>query len=321
LILLSGGAVFASALALGLLKARTVRPAAPPTHGMVRFVGASFAMGTDAAELEGMCSTYPRGCPPEAYQETPSHAVTVAPFELDEREVTNEEFARFLTSIGPSIRIEHDDEVHYDRFVHYALHPGDELLLYDLWEQDRGIDLTLPSSFKARAGVERHPVTLVTWLGARLYCKSVGKRLPTEAEWELAARGSEKRLFPWGNELPDCGALHIWTGGHLNVRNPHLCDDSRRTATPVMSSSLDRTPEGVFDMGGGVTEWVEENALVNDDEATYLARLALETPAIHRGGAYNAAFMMRSTSRNFRFAFNVAPNLGFRCAKSVVSTL
>jgi serine/threonine protein kinase len=100
LILLSGGAVFASALALGLLKARTVRPAAPPTHGMVRFVGASFAMGTDAAELEGMCSTYPRGCPPEAYQETPSHAVTVAPFELDEREVTNEEFARFLTSIG-----------------------------------------------------------------------------------------------------------------------------------------------------------------------------------------------------------------------------
>jgi formylglycine-generating enzyme required for sulfatase activity/tRNA A-37 threonylcarbamoyl transferase component Bud32 len=320
--LIAGGLIFATAMGWGVVKARSQRVRWEPTRGMVRFAGGSLTMGSERTELNAMCASYPRGCPKEAEYETPPRRVTVAPFELDEREVTNEEFAAFLTNIGASIHVRRDDDEPYPRFVYYTLRPKEELLLYDLWKPGSGIDLTPPSDFAPRPQLERHPVTLVTWLGARLYCKSVGKRLPTEAEWELAARGlSDNRLYPWGNHLPDCGALHLWTGGSLNVHNPELCDAFQRGTTPVMSSSQDVTPQRVFDLGGSVTEWVEENELVNDDEATYVARITAERAAIHRGGAYNAAFMMRSTSRSYRLAFNVAFNLGFRCTKPVVSSL
>jgi formylglycine-generating enzyme required for sulfatase activity len=66
-----------------------------------------------------------------------------------------------------------------------------------------------------------------------------------------------------------------------------------------------------------VSEWVDDDERLDRDEATYLARLTAESPAVQRGGAYDAAFMARSTSRNFRLAFNAATNIGFRCAKSM----
>ena len=317
--LVGGGLIFGTALAWGIVKGRSTPAPAASARGMVRFAGGPFVMGMERAELDAMCATYPRGCPPATDREVPPRPVTVAPFDLDEREVTNEEFASFLTSIGPSIRILEDDDKHYRRFVHYALHPTDDLLLYDLWQPGRGIDVNLPSHFYPRAGLERQPVTLVTWLGARLYCRSVGKRLPTEAEWELAARGPAKRHFPWGNEPPDCGALHIWTGS-LNVRNPEKCDDAKKAPNAVMTSIQDITPERVHDMGASVSEWVDESARVNDDDATYVARLTAESAAIHRGGSYATPFDTRSTSRNLRLAFNVGINIGFRCAKSIAST-
>jgi formylglycine-generating enzyme required for sulfatase activity len=288
---------------------------------MVYFSGGSFSMGHDKAQVDAMCATYPRGCPPEAYNETPSHPVTVAPFELDEREVTNEEFAKFLTGIGSSIHLTPDSDDGYQRFVRYELHPKDDFLLYDLWKGAHGIELSGRSNFRAGAGLEKHPVVLVTWLAARLYCKSAGKRLPTEAEWELAARGKEDRAFPWGKALPDCSVFHQYNGGWLNVDHPEECDSDHLTANAVKSSPQDVTPDGVYDMGGNVLEWVDDDARVNDDEATYVARLTAEATAVFRGGAYDATFMVRSTSRNFRLASSVGKNIGFRCAKSIVVNL
>ena len=284
---------------------------------MVQLAGGSFTMGNERADVEAMCATYPRGCPPEAYQETPPRPTTVTAFELDQREVTNEEYARFLTNIGPSTRIVEDSDKHYKRFVYYRPRSREELLLNDLWEGEPGIDVTPAEAFRARSGLEKRPVVLVTWLGARLYCKSVGKRLPTEAEWEFAVRGLENRAFPWGNEPPDCRAFHQWPGGWLNVLHPEHCDDKHKSADDVMTSTQDITPDGVHDMGGNVLEWVDEDARVDTDEATYTSRLTAESLAVFRGGGYDATFMVRSTSRNFRLAFNAGYNIGFRCAKSI----
>jgi len=287
----------------------------PPTAGMVRLAGGSYNMGLDAEHLASMCATYSNGCPPEAQKETPLRPTTVAPFELDVREVTNEEFAAFLTSIGSLIRVLDDDDSHYPRFVRYALRPGEDLLLYDLWKDGAGIEFEGSGRFQARAGFERLPVTLVTWLGARLHCKSTGKRLPTEAEWEFAARGVEGRPYPWGSAPPNCDGVHIPSNKILALLNPERCDNERITPYPVMTASQDVTPDGLYDVGGNVAEWVDDDANVNDDEATYANRLKAESPGVVRGGAYNSSFYTRTTARGFWMSLNVAANIGFRCAK------
>jgi iron(II)-dependent oxidoreductase len=166
---------------------------------MVRLAGGSFAMGLDEEKLAAMCATYPRGCPPEARNETPPRPTTVAPFELDQREVTNAEFADFLTTIGPSVRVLQDDDDHRPRYVRYSLRSKDDFLLYDGWQPAGGIEVSA-EAFRARPGFENLPVTQVSWLGARLFCKNAVKRLPTEAEWEFAARGIDGRPYPWGSE-------------------------------------------------------------------------------------------------------------------------
>ena len=311
----------AIAIALAAVYPRLRAPAQPAhSAGMVRFAGGSFSMGLDEQQLGAMCATYPRGCPAQTQNEVPPRPVTVAPFELDVHEVTNAEFAAFLTAIGPSIRVSNDDDHHYPRFVRYGLRPSDDFLLYDLWKKSAGLELEGVSNFHTRPGFERLAVTLVTWLGARLYCRGQGKRLPTEAEWELAARGFEQRPYPWGSNLPECGSVHIPSTGTLPVRNASKCEDERTIPFPVQSASQDVTPEGVFDMGGNVGEWVDDSAALNDDEATYASRLNAESPGMFRGGAYDSSFYTRTTARGSRLAFNVGHDIGFRCAKTTTRT-
>ena len=298
------------------------RPFAPPAEvgvaraGMVALAGGAFTMGLAEAALAAACGGYPKGCPPEARNEVPARPTTVAPFQIDAREVTNEEFADFLNTIGPSVHVQVDEEQGYPRYVRYRLRSTDDFLLYDLWKDWRGIELQSDASFRPRPGFEKLPVTLVTWLGARLFCKNSGKRLPTEAEWEFAARGVEGRTYPWGSAQPDCRGVHLPSDGSLSLANPSRCDNEREIPFAVMSAPGDRTPEGVSDLAGNVAEWVDDTDLVNRDEATYATRLGAETSALYRGGAFNAAFMARPTARNFHLAFNAAQNLGFRCAQS-----
>jgi formylglycine-generating enzyme required for sulfatase activity len=86
-----------------------------------------------------------------------------------------------------------------------------------------------------------------------------------------------------------------------------------------MSGSQDKTPEGIFDLAGNVGEWVDTVFKDGLDEELQSSRLQLEQPIVIRGGAYNKAFLARATARSHRLAFNVAFNVGFRCAKTITT--
>ena len=150
-----------------------------------------------------------------------------------------------------------------------------------------------------------------------MFCRNAVKRLPTDAEWEFAAAGTQRRPYPWGSAPANCDAVHIQSYGYLSLLNPTHCDRQREIPFKVMSAAQDITPDGVRDLAGNVAEWVDQDNRVNADESAYAKHLTSESPENFRGAAFDISFMARSTARNFRFAFNVGDNIGFRCAKSV----
>ena len=217
--------------------------------------------------------------------ERPAHQINLAAFEIDRFPVTNAQFADFLSAHGTHNKAgerlyDHDDP---DARVHQQ---GGR------WAADRGY--------------ENHPVVEPTWVGARDYCLWRSKRLPTEAEWEKAARGTDGRKYPWGNSPADANrARYAMRYG----------DTSPVDGFPAGASSY-----GVLDMSGNAWEWISSayrpypfNA--NDGREDPKPGPVRAT----RGGGHDspaaeisATYRGRSLSRNPASGHH---NIGFRCAK------
>ncbi len=155
------------------------------------------------------------------------------------------------------------------------------------------------------AGDTELPVSCVRWQDADTYCRHVKKRLPTEIEWEHAARGPAGYVYPWGNRLPDC-----------KLANTLVRDNSGRSCATrpwrVGSAPGNASIFGVVDMAGNVEEWTA------DWYAEHLSTVAPRSGASHtlRGGGFQTTpLRSRTSTRDWGSAIEAGPNVGFRCAR------
>jgi len=164
----------------------------------------------------------------------------------------------------------------------------------------------------ARGG---HPANCVDRTQAESYCRFVSKRLPTEAEWEYAARGTSKANYPWGNAQPDCGRLAI------ERTDSGLCRGSKGRTEPVGSYPSNASKFGVLDMAGNVREWVadgfDERAYGRRDATDPEVRLTLTRKAVTRGGAWSSPLGEALAWKRVPLDRAVGDlSTGFRCARS-----
>lgn len=150
--------------------------------------------------------------------EYPRHDVFVDNFYIDKFELTNGRYLEFVKA------------------TNHRVPQNPKNATRNLWQGD-----TITESLTDR------PVVNVDWADAQAYCQWAGKRLPTEAEWEKAAKGTADRRFPWGNVEP--------TNKHLNFNQQWI---GEKTLMPVGSYELGKSPFGVYDMAGNVWEWVND---------------------------------------------------------------
>ena len=154
-----------------------------------------------------------------------------------------------------------------------------------------------------------HPINCVDWDQARTYCEWVGKRLPTEAEWEKAARGTDWRKYPWGDQDASCNYAVMDDGGNGCGKN---------STWPVGSKPNGASPYGAMDMAGNVGEWVADRYGENYYKSN--SNKNPKGPAdgnyrVYRGGSWNLnAVNQRSSSRGRYNPVGKNYNCGFRCA-------
>jgi formylglycine-generating enzyme required for sulfatase activity len=228
--------------------------------------------------VEGSMAVVPAGefmmgSPMGDSDEQPAHKVYVDAFSMDMYEVTVRQYAEFLQATGVNSPLD--------------------------WQT-----MNQPAH-------QKRPVANVDWADAAAYCKWAGKRLPTEAEWEKAARGTDGRLYPWGNDPPT--PLHANFG--KSGSNGH------GTLAPVGTLEEGKGPYGIYDLAGNAWEWV--NDWYDHD---YYKNSPSQNPTgpsrggfkVLRGGSWNSnPRNLRSTDRywdppSFRSLYFP----GFRCAKT-----
>ncbi len=270
--------------------------------------GGSFQMGTtpaEVAEAVRQCLERDGGNCVASYAEDsyPVHQVTIDPFQMEITEVTYEQYIAFLNwkvqSSGGTWRHTNGCDGQICLATKNDTGGENSYVIFDSANYD------VPSV------VKNYPMVNVTWYGAKAYCEAIGRRLPTEAEWERAARGNDSRIYPWGNE---------WNSAFAKTNRPTTDPVG---AIEVGTRAAGASPYNIYDMAGNAAEWVSDwysSNFYSQPEATQLNTSGPPTGVdkVIRGGSWDTVpFFARTVHRQ-----NQQPNeqflwLGFRCAADV----
>ncbi len=207
----------------------------------------------------------------------PAHEVNLEAYEIDRFEVSNDDFAAFVEATG---------------YVSYAEENSSKN-----W-RDAAVDKGA------------HPVVYVTWNDATAFCEWAGKRLPTEAEWERAARGTDTRLYPWGDDFP---------GDDVVATFGNFYETGLRSTFPGGAFADGASPDGVFDMAGNVREWVEDAFLPYPGAAADADPFFGDENRVNRGGGWfdgQDGELVTTYNRNAGPPDTSAnDDIGFRCVR------
>ncbi len=264
--------------------------------------------------IEG--GSYPIGSADGPASARPPHRVALDPFLVDVYEVTNAQFTSFLNTLEVTAKrdvrageLRPDDVEGRDADRSWG-GSGNDRAFIEMDDTDARIGIA-DGRFTPEPGFADHPVSESTWQGAVAFCAWRGARLPTEAEWEAAARGKEGRTYPWG-EAPPTPEHAVFGRG-------------RGETDPVGSHPKGVTPEGVFDFSGNETEWTSSLFKPYPYDATD----GREDPnaageRVTRGGDHVFDVAPGQLTGIFRDGFSRNPrrghrHIGFRCAKDAGS--
>jgi formylglycine-generating enzyme required for sulfatase activity len=276
-------------------RAQSSTAAAGQDDSMVFVHGATFQMGIDASEIPRFQKIFNIDHPQLFNDELPKHTVTVADFYLDKHLITNAQFKNFLLT-RPSWRpTQLPADLDNGNYAQHWADPHQPNLKPD------------------------HPAVNINWYVATAFCGWAGKRLPTEAEWEFAARGGQVGvLFPWGDAPPDRSRANF--------------ADNVGTTTPV--EAYPANAFGLYDMAGNVWQFLSDEWTpytshsvdavpqhVNQKKPTHLALHRDDRRHVIRGGSYaGAPINLWVEYRDSHPANGSQPFVGFRCAKSASAT-
>jgi iron(II)-dependent oxidoreductase len=257
--------------------------------GIFFFSGATITLGAGANDPNDMARVpagpFLMGSRDGPQDERPRHVVILAAFSIDRTKVTNAQFAEFLNAIG-------------------AIGPKGEVY-FDVEDNDARVH-RVDGKWRADRGFENDPVVEASWYGALKYCQWRGKNLPTEAQWEKAARGIDGRKYPWGNEPPDSTRAHYDSGWN----------DLR----PVGKFANGASPFGLLDAAGNGWEWVSSAYRPYPYDSTDGREdLTRDQVRVTRGGGQDSRREELTTTHRGRH-LSRSPrsghhNISFRCAR------
>lgn len=257
---------------------------------MVRIPAGPFLMGSDLSD-------------PNINNARPRHEVYLDEFFVDKTEVTNGQFKRFVDATAYRTTAQQKGASYGwtpDKGWYWGLFGGAS------WQSPYGPNTTSEPTF---------PAIHVAWSDAEAYCRWAGKRLPTEAEWEKAARGADERRFPWG-DTPDRSRFH-WVGSEAMRKFTETRVKSG--VAPVGSYPSGASPYGVLDLAGNVAEWIQD-WFAQD----YYSRSPTRNPVgpdtgelrVVRGGSWSeSSLYLRAYYRSARRPHETDDRIGFRCAR------
>jgi formylglycine-generating enzyme required for sulfatase activity len=272
---------------------------------LVPITGGTYMMGTtleEATQAMDECALYGKACTDLSWvsDSTPPHQVTVDSFEMEVYEVTVQQYVTFLNWLGPN--------------SHKTQCEGQPCAKTTQEEENSYIDFDGTTySVRNPDFYSSHPVTFVTWWGAEAYCQAINRRLPTEAEWERAARGRDNYIYPWGFEFDPLRAMSSIS--------------ENKGTVPVNSYPNGASPYGVFNMAGNVSEWVYD--WYQSDYYTQQLNNPQPNPQgppagsqkVYRGGSWDTIpLFLRSVHRLSAAPDRPTASIGFRCVDDVTGS-